>query len=88
MLVALNRPFYKLLLRRRGPMETAGGVVVHMVHHLVSLASVLAGVLIHLTEARRATEEQPEPVRSEDVPSLEVTVNGGSPREPAPTLSA
>lgn len=47
-LVALNRSFYGLLLRRRGPAEAAAGVGLHAVHHLVAVAAVPAGVLAHL----------------------------------------
>lgn len=54
-LVALNHRFYALLLRRRGPGEAAAGVVVHMIHHLTSLASALAGLLIHLFERPKAS---------------------------------
>lgn len=47
-LVALNRPFYRLLLRRRGPAEATAGVFLHALHHLASVAAVPVGVLIHL----------------------------------------
>ena len=43
-LVALNRDFYALLLRRRGPAEAAAGVALHALHHLVSIAAVPAGL--------------------------------------------
>lgn len=52
-LVALNRPFYALLARRRGPVEAAAGVALHVVHHLVSIAAVPFGVLAHVRERRR-----------------------------------
>lgn len=54
-LVALNAPFYGLLLRRRGPLEATVGVGLHAVHHLTAVASVPAGVLATLlrrTETR------------------------------------
>jgi GT2 family glycosyltransferase len=91
-LVAMNRPFYALLLRRRGPRETAGGVVAHMIHHLVSLASVLAGLAIHLVEGRRAKSiavapEVSEEDRRTEVPTVEVATNGARARETAPSLS-
>lgn len=54
-LVTLNRPFYRLLLRRRGPAEASVGVVLHALHHLASVASVPVGVLLHLLEQRRRT---------------------------------
>ena len=41
---ALNRRFYALLLRRRGPAEAALGVGLHALHHLVSAAAVPVGV--------------------------------------------
>ena len=53
-LVALNRPFYALILRRRGPTETAAGVVLHMLHHLASVLSVPVGLFLHLRDSRRA----------------------------------
>ena len=52
-LVALNRRFYALLLRRRGPVEAGAGVVLHALHHLASIASVPVGVLLHLLDCRR-----------------------------------
>lgn len=52
-LVALNHPFYRLLLRRRGAAEASAGVVLHALHHLASVASVPVGVLLHLLERRR-----------------------------------
>jgi hypothetical protein len=55
-LIALNHRFYALLLRRRGPAEAAGGVLVHMVHHLTSLASALAGLAIHVVERTPAAD--------------------------------
>jgi hypothetical protein len=44
-LVALNRSFYALLLRRRGPVEAAAGVGLHAVHHLTGAAAVPAAVV-------------------------------------------
>jgi len=44
-LVALNRRFYGLLVRRRGIPEAAVGVVLHAVHHATSAAAVPFGVL-------------------------------------------
>jgi GT2 family glycosyltransferase len=52
-LVALNRPFYRLLLRRRGPAEATAGVFLHALHHLASIAAVPVGVLIHLLHHSR-----------------------------------
>jgi GT2 family glycosyltransferase len=44
-LLALNRSFYGLLLRRRGPVEAVAGVGLHAMHHAVSAASVPVGIL-------------------------------------------
>jgi GT2 family glycosyltransferase len=49
---ALNASFYALLLRRLGPRGVAGGLVLHVLHHLVAVAAVPAGVLEHLRETR------------------------------------
>jgi Glycosyl transferase family 2 len=47
-LVALNRHFYGLLLRRRGPAEAVAGVGLHALHHLISAAAVPVGAARHL----------------------------------------
>jgi GT2 family glycosyltransferase len=44
-LLALNRSFYGLLLRRRGPVEAAAGVGLHALHHAVGAVSVPVGIL-------------------------------------------
>ncbi len=49
-LVALNRDFYVLLARRRGPGEAVLGVGLHALHHLAAVASVPAGLLCHAAE--------------------------------------
>ena len=43
-LVALNRDLYGLLLSRRGPAGAAAGIGLHVVHHLVSAAALVAGI--------------------------------------------
>jgi hypothetical protein len=53
-LVLLNRPFYALLVRRRGPGEAAVGVGLHALHHLTAVAAVPLGALAHLLERRKA----------------------------------
>ncbi|MGH3778283.1 MAG: glycosyltransferase family 2 protein [Pseudonocardiaceae bacterium] len=53
-LLGLNRDFYTLLARRRGPGEAVLGVGLHALHHLVAVASVPAGVLVHARERRSA----------------------------------
>jgi Glycosyl transferase family 2 len=45
LLVALNRPFYALLMRRRGLLQAVIGVGLHAVHHVVASASVIGGVV-------------------------------------------
>lgn len=52
-LVALNRPFYRLLSERRGLAQAAVGVGLHAVHHVVGIAAVPAGVVRHLCRNRR-----------------------------------
>jgi GT2 family glycosyltransferase len=52
-LVALNRDFYALLLRRRGPAEAAAGIGLHALHHATGIAAVPAGVLLFLRERAR-----------------------------------
>jgi hypothetical protein len=52
-LVMLNRPFYGLLLRRRGPAEATAGVFLHALHHLASVAAVPIGVLLHVLDRPR-----------------------------------
>jgi hypothetical protein len=53
-LVALNRDFYGLLLRRRGPVEATAGVGLHVLHHLVAAAAVPAGALAYAGRRARA----------------------------------
>lgn len=43
-LVVLNRPFYRLLLRRAGARTAVAGVGLHAVHHLTAIAAVPAGL--------------------------------------------
>jgi GT2 family glycosyltransferase len=52
-LVALNHSLYALLLRRRGPAAAAGGVALHVLHHLTS-AGALAFVAVR--KLARATD--------------------------------
>ena len=51
-LVMLNRSFYSLMLRRRGPAETFAGVGLHVIHHLTSVAAVPVGTLKYLRNRR------------------------------------
>jgi len=49
-LVGLNRSFYLLLLRKRGPKDAALGVGLHALHHLTGIAAVPAGIAVFLVE--------------------------------------
>jgi GT2 family glycosyltransferase len=51
-LVALNRSFYSLLLRRRGPLQAAAGVGLHALHHVVGALAVPIAVVDHLRRGR------------------------------------
>jgi len=51
-LVALNAPFYRFLLLRRGPVEATLGVVLHAVHHVTGALAAPAGVVAHLRRRR------------------------------------
>jgi GT2 family glycosyltransferase len=51
--VALNAPFYAVLARRQGPGGAVAGVALHLVHHLVAVASVPAGVAVAVGEEVR-----------------------------------
>lgn len=65
-LIALNRSFYSLLLRRRGPLEAVAGVGLHVVHHLTAAVSVPAGVAKHALEATRRRGALARPRRYHD----------------------
>ena len=56
LLIGLNRSFYALLLRRRGPTHAAAGIALHVLHHLVSAAAIPTGVAMHLRRPRDGTE--------------------------------
>jgi lipopolysaccharide/colanic/teichoic acid biosynthesis glycosyltransferase len=51
-LLGLNESFYRLLARRYGLRTTAAAMVLHILHHLISVASVPVGLIARLTEAR------------------------------------
>ncbi|HZR95654.1 MAG TPA: glycosyltransferase family 2 protein [Gaiellaceae bacterium] len=55
-LVALNVSFYRLLLRRRGVLHTLAGIALHVVHHLVSVAAVVLGIVLYWRRRPRAPE--------------------------------
>jgi GT2 family glycosyltransferase len=48
--IVLNRRFYSLLARRRGPVDAVIGVALHGLHHLAGLAAVPVGVATALTQ--------------------------------------
>jgi hypothetical protein len=52
-LVALNAPFYRLLLRRQGPFRAAVGIGLHVLHHLTAVTAVPLGVLSHFRDTAR-----------------------------------
>ncbi len=51
--VSLNAPFYALLLRRRGTRTAAAGVLLHLLHQLVALASIPLGLRLHVRDRVR-----------------------------------
>ena len=53
-LALLNRSFYGLLLRRRGPVEAVMGVGLHAIHHLTAAAAVPIALAGHHLDRRRA----------------------------------
>jgi hypothetical protein len=50
--VGLNRDFYALLARRRGPGAAVAGVGLHVVHHLTGIAALPAAALVAGGSAR------------------------------------
>ncbi len=52
-LVALNRDFYGLLARRRGPWQAGAGVALHALHHLTGVAALAAGAVRRTVRARQ-----------------------------------
>jgi hypothetical protein len=59
--VGLNRAFYALLLRQLGVAQAAIAIVLHGLHHLVSVAAVPAGIAMAL--AATATTRHATPRR-------------------------
>jgi hypothetical protein len=51
--VVLNRSFYALLARRRGPLDGVLGVALHGLHHLVGVAAVPVGVVAGIVRPGR-----------------------------------
>lgn len=54
LMLALNRRFYVLLMRRRGLSQALAGVALHLIHHLVGAVAVPAGLVKALFIRRRA----------------------------------
>jgi hypothetical protein len=52
-LLALNRRFYALLVRREGPVRAAAGVGLHAVHHLTGVAAAATAVARRGSSGRR-----------------------------------
>jgi GT2 family glycosyltransferase len=48
LIVALNRSFYRVILRRRGPAAAVAALPLHVLHHLVGVAALPAGLGRHL----------------------------------------
>ena len=55
LLIALERRFYVLLFRRRGPLLVFAGVPLHIVHRLTSAAAVPMALASHLRAIRRGS---------------------------------
>ena len=55
-LIGLNRSFYGLLLRRRGPIHAIAGIGLHVLHHLVGAAAVPTGIVMHVRGRHAVTE--------------------------------
>jgi Glycosyl transferase family group 2 len=56
-LLVLNAPFYRLLVRREGVARAAAGVALHTLHHLTAVAAALTAVAAAAT--RRARRDEP-----------------------------
>lgn len=54
LLIVLDRPFYELLVRRRGLHLVIAGVPLHVVHRLTSAAAVPIAVAAHILGTRKA----------------------------------
>jgi hypothetical protein len=62
-LLGLNRGFYALLVRQQGPVQALAGIVLHGLHHLVSVAAVPVGVAVAtMAWALSTRTEPPAPV--------------------------
>ena len=59
LLVALNLSFYRLLARRQGFPRFIGGIVLHFLHHLVSVVAVPLGAMAYFSRGRNARSRMP-----------------------------
>lgn len=59
-LVALNRPFYALVLRREGPSRAAAAVGLHAIHHLTAVAGIVGGVAAQLGQQKSGRRSHPD----------------------------
>jgi hypothetical protein len=63
-LIAFNRDFYRLLLAKRGWRQAAAGIPLHLLHHLIGIASVPAGVALYVRD--RGADPRDTPLLSSD----------------------
>jgi GT2 family glycosyltransferase len=56
-LLVLDRPFYALLLRRRGGRQLAAGVPLHVLHRLVAAAAVPLALLAHVLDREQRRDQ-------------------------------
>src|SRR3712207_1891666 len=57
--VGLNLSFYRLLLRRLGPLGTVEGVLLHALHHALAILAVGVGVVVHVRRSHALPRPQP-----------------------------
>ncbi len=61
-LIVLNRSFYALLLRRRGPLQAGAGIGLHALHHLTAASAVPAALALRASRGatlRRSSAPPP-----------------------------
>jgi hypothetical protein len=68
-LIALNRSFYTLLLRRRGPVQAGAGIGLHAVHHLTAAAAIPAALALRALRGSSATASSAPPPEQLPPPS-------------------
>jgi GT2 family glycosyltransferase len=66
-LATLNRAFYGLLARQRGPLDAVLGVGLHGLHHLTGLAAVPVGIVVAVADAGRPRAGEGAAALEEDV---------------------